>query len=104
MSCLRAQRNGSTGLGGRGKGGKGKNSKRNFSLSSAMSSAGAPVGMVTTSLVNGTTKTTSTPLPPDATTPSPESLLSPALSHIDFWPSCQSRAFAAVDADFESFE
>ena len=104
MSCLRAQRNGSAGIGGLGKGGKGKNGKRNFSLSSAMQSAGAPVGMVTTSLVNGSSKTTSTPLPPEETKPSPESLLSPALSHIDFWPSCQSRAFTAVDADFESFE
>lgn len=52
--------------------------------------------------VNGLTATSvGEAVPPD----SPQRIqLKPALGHIDFWPSCQTRALHACDATFENFE
>ena len=53
---------------------------------------------------NGLTSTSvGEAVPPDP--PPPERApLKPALSHIDFWPSCQTRALRACEATFEAFE
>ena len=53
--------------------------------------------------VNGLTATSvGETVPPDS--PQQRAPLKPALGHIDFWPSCQTRALRACDATFETFE
>ncbi len=93
------------GPGGKG-GGKGRKNKRKFSLSSAMSSAGAPVGMVTTSFMNGSVNKPATIVESEEplTPPSPTTYVGPALSHMDFWPTCISNSYFAYEAVFDTFE
>lgn len=51
-------------------------------------------GMTASATAATNTLSTSPPRPP----------LKPALGHIDFWPSCQTRALRASDSTFETFE